>query len=255
MEFIEIYPKVRIYRGLLTGDGYEKINAFRESNEWNSWYVFGELTGMQVQNFKFKEFPSPEEWEGVKNSSLEPKQANLEILDAFYAATSDYVKTYDFKLDNWNFNTPSICMYETNGGSDENIGLFIHTDVQQERIDAPGEKPGITCTMYLNGDYEGGGITFKIEQEDGSYHTVYHKPLAGDILVFPSNKPYYHGVDKTTKGQKYFVRSFWQYTFPGTEEWLANQEKYGPSKWAEMEEERIKFEMRAGKFGFKESQY
>jgi hypothetical protein len=126
--------------------------------------------------------------------------------------------------------------------------MHYHTDFQQEKRDAPGYKPYITCTMYLNDDYEGGEISFKILKEGGGFDEVVYKPKAGDILVFPSNQPYYHGVQLTTKGKKYFVRSFWDYYFPGTEEWNANQKKYGATEWAEMEHQREKLERQTGRY-------
>jgi hypothetical protein len=139
-------------------------------------------------------------------------------------------------------------MYETNGGASEDVAMHYHTDFQQEKREEPGFKPYITCTMYLNDDYEGGEIAFKILKDDKSIDEIVYKPKAGDILVFPSDEPYYHGVGLTTNGQKYFVRSFWDYYFPGSPNWHAGLEKYGTETWAQMELEREKSERQSGRY-------
>lgn len=253
MEILELYPNVLVYRGLYKNP--EKIvEYYRQNNDWSQWYVFGDLTTVRVKNKKFFEFPDEQEWAAsiARDDSQAPQEA-LDIMSAFYTATRHYKDNY-FKdqVSNWKFSAPAICMYKTDGGADVNVGMFYHTDFQQERADAPGEKPVMTCTMYLNDDYEGGEICFKVLNEEGTDVEYFeHKPQAGDVLVFPSRAPYYHGVNKTTKGQKYFVRSFWQYEFPGTSEWLEGQAKYGQEVWAEMEKERERVERNSGRYNLK----
>jgi hypothetical protein len=71
----------------------------------------------------------------------------------------------------------------------------------------------LTCTMYINDNYEGGDVAFKVGKDDYVY-----KPQAGDVMVFPSGHPdllseenvCVHGVKKITSGLKYFIRIFYQ---------------------------------------------
>ncbi len=253
MEIIELYPNVVVYRGLYE-DPQTVIDAYRETNEWKQWFVFGELTTVKTNNHTFREFPTEDQWRStIIDSDPEITDATRKVLDAFFEATSHYKNTY-FKEEilNWKFTAPAICMYKTDGGADTNVGMFYHTDFQQERADAPGDKPVMTCTMYLNGDYEGGEICFKVLNEEGTDVEFFmHKPQAGDVLVFPSRAPYYHGVNKTTEGQKYFVRSFWQYEFEGTQDWRDGQAKYGHEVWAEMEKERERVERNSGRYNLR----
>jgi hypothetical protein len=82
--------------------------------------------------------------------------------------------------------------------------------------------------MYLNDDYEGGDIEYRIIDKHYNHLRIEgetmidtdtgevvpgfnYKPRAGDIIIFPSKLPYYHGVKKVTKGQKLFLRTFWMY--------------------------------------------
>jgi hypothetical protein len=253
MQITELYPNVLVYNGLYA-DPQKVIEHYRATQEWDKWFIYGDITVLTNKDYTFSEFPDEDEWKAVAVDSDEGmSEAYLAVLDAFYKATSHYKNNFfDEETPNWKFTAPALCMYKTDGGADTDVGMFFHTDFQQERADAPGNKPVLTCTMYLNDDYEGGEIKFKVIKDNGvDYDYFDYKPKAGDVLVFPSRAPYYHGVNKTTKGQKYFVRTFWQYVHPGAPEWLENQKKYGSEQWAEMEKERERVERNSGRYNLK----
>jgi hypothetical protein len=103
--------------------------------------------------------------------------------------------------------------------------LPFHTDFFQGDEFKPGLKAEYTVTMYLNEDYDGGEIDFRIfhgretemrvsggemipttEQEE--IPKVVYRPQAGDIIIFPSRVPFYHGVRRVSTGTKYFARMF-----------------------------------------------
>lgn len=111
------------------------------------------------------------------------------------------------------------------GGTKE-MTLPFHTDFYQADEFEPGLKAEYTVTMYLNADYEGGEIDFRIfnDRDDkmvlnagdlvpldanyGEIPAIMYKPQAGDLIIFPSRVPYYHGVRRVSSGTKYFVRMF-----------------------------------------------
>lgn len=254
MEVKQLYPRVSVYSGLL-GNTEELLRTLREVYDWSAWYTFGDLAVVQIDRKSFDAFPTREEWTEIEHSVEKPNVAAAAILNAFYEATSNYVKNNNIQPVSWNFNSPAVCMYNTNAGASEDIAMHYHTDFQQEKRDEPGFKPYITCTMYLNDDYEGGELAFKILKESGGSDEIVYKPKAGDIVVFPSDQPYYHGVHLTTKGQKYFVRSFWDYYFDGTEEWHAGLKEHGEEKWLEMERERESSERRSGRYNLMDGNY
>jgi hypothetical protein len=104
--------------------------------------------------------------------------------------------------------------------------LPFHTDFYQRDADVPGLKAEYTITMYLNDDYDGGEIDFRIfdrgendmrivgdrlvpiDENYGEIPEIAYKPQAGDVIIFPSRPPFYHGVRRVLTGTKYFARMF-----------------------------------------------
>jgi hypothetical protein len=87
--------------------------------------------------------------------------------------------------------------------------MNFHTDYKQEDFHQPGPNKHTTAIFYLNDDYIGGEICF-IEL-DQNQQIVWHdeyKPKAGDIVVFSSKAPIYHGVKTVESGNKYILRTY-----------------------------------------------
>lgn len=241
----EIYPRIFVYRGLFE-EPYEFIKKIDQLPSWEAWWTFGEMASVPGLDFKrFETKPTPEEWEKFL-TDYEAEQAGKPGTDLsayvdrlFYRVTEHYMKTYPLELPNWSHQKPSIAKYVALGGvDDDRYSMHYHTDFQREKADAPGLKYALTCTMYLNDDYEGGELTFKIANDSGGFDTIDYKPGAGDVIVFPSREPYFHGVRQIHTGNRYFIRTFWVHEFEGTSEWLAGLAEHGEEKWAEMEKAR-----------------
>ena len=56
-------------------------------------------------------------------------------------------------------------------------------------------KRDITCIVYLNEDYSGGELYFQ-------FFGNKYRPSSGDIIMYPSNWPYIHGVESVV-GERY----------------------------------------------------
>ncbi len=244
-----IHPKVHVYRGAIK-ESSAIVEYLRTLSTWNKWWIFGEILSQVpgVPNASWDKFPSRTEWDShiqrilSENNNSQFSQVVSSIENYFYEATKDYVETYSINLDNWMHEIPSFNVYHPNPEDQPgSLTMSYHTDYQKEKEDARGHKFKITCTMYLNDDYEGGGLSF-VYTEDPTDPTKYQKfdyqPTKGDILVFPSGENYYHGVKKLISGDRYIVRTFWHEYFPGTPEWLAGEAEHGVEAWAEMEKER-----------------
>jgi predicted 2-oxoglutarate/Fe(II)-dependent dioxygenase YbiX len=60
-------------------------------------------------------------------------------------------------------------------------------------------KPNDIATLiYLNNDYSGGEIYFP-------EYDISHKPEPGDLLCFPDNPDYVHGVSSISNGVRYTI--------------------------------------------------
>lgn len=245
-----LYPKIHLYKDLIPNpetlvqmlkDSENNPGSSKVFLDWIPWSRFGTY---------LDQTPVPEsilatvlENERDEKFYNEYKYAKI-IWDAFYTATNHFLNQYGVaKGNDWIVMGPSYSryFYDNNPESDENV-MIHHTDFVRIEADMPGNKFAITCTMYLNDDYDGGDIDFIIKND----HIPY-KPKAGDVLVFPSGHPdilpeghnYLHGVKKVQNKDKYLIRCFYQAPHPGSPEWLENEKKYGKEVWAEMEKKRI----------------
>lgn len=267
VQFEEFYPKIHIYKNLLPSAS-RLVEILKESgqdraasyyfNMWDKWHVFGETIGGITFNPIYEDL--------VEEEKKAAEEVIVRELDAAFAkATQHYMRHYGVtKGDDWTTMGPSICKYDSEmehcGLRD--LSMKYHTDYDYIRGDEPGDKFAITCTMYLNDNYEGGEMWFNLSGSAADSfgeiplskdQIMVYKPEAGDVLVFPSGHPdvlsedstYFHGVSRTWKSEekpdnKYFIRSYYLIPFEGTPEWLASQEKYGEDVWERMETERIK---------------
>lgn len=116
------------------------------------------------------------------------KALNAKINRSVFPAVLDYVKEYDFKIQNreaW-----ELLSYE------ETQKLTWHAD------HGAVHPCQISFVYYLNDDYEGGEIEFQ------DYIGKPYKPEAGDLVIFPSAPTYLHRVLPITSGTKYACISF-----------------------------------------------
>lgn len=247
-EVLELHPDILVYRGAFP-EPLDFIKKVESMQPWEQWYLFGTKLQLHGAGWTSPEFPSEKEWTTFINEDKAPDATKL-VNQVFFSVTQDYVSRTGYSQPDWHHFPPIVCKYNSDFSINEKKDLVMHyhTDYQQERSEEPGLKFGLTCTMYLNDDYEGGEISFKVFNEDGTYLKIDYKPNSGDVLVFPSGEPFFHGVKTVYNTNKYFLRTFWWYDFEGTPEWLANQKKYGAEQWALMEKERWKAGFRANSY-------
>jgi hypothetical protein len=241
MEHIKLYPKIHIYKNV-----FKDVNAFLEKalkeTTWEGWYTFGEMLPLQEMKLSFDHFPTKEEyisargWETSEQAGLTEELGNI-----FYDVTKDWLDCYpDEHLPNYVKGSASVNKYkwEKDAGVSENYSMNYHSDYVIADAEKPGDKFGITTTFYLNDNYENGEICFRIDD-----HFLSYKPEAGDVIVFPSSNPYQHAVRKATGAERFMIRSFWQYHYPGSDSWHENVEKFGQETWEAMDFERFKNEV------------
>jgi hypothetical protein len=256
---INIHEKIVVYKNALkeTEDVLQLIKKLESSKEYihgirpmGNWWSSGLATGYEGPNPPVFEFED-------ENSEL-IKKVITNIYKVYQNVAEDYLETYkgtdgwpkyvkDWNHKNrnvWQHSAISFLKYDkrkhiydpVNGIHD--LAMHFHTDTNMTDLESPGKKLTITITIYLNDNYSGGEICFVDKKADKAF---LYKPNAGDITVFPSGEPYLHGVFPHEGSDRYLVRLFYMYNVVvGSNEWHANEKKYGKEKWQKMEEERIK---------------
>jgi predicted 2-oxoglutarate/Fe(II)-dependent dioxygenase YbiX len=238
--FEEIYPNVIVYKNMLSNPkkAYKVISRSEESSStksylkpWTPWAKFGTYTQIKWGN---------ELIDVEKNEQFYDEEAlSNEITEAYNKAISHYTKRTGLKLPgDATFSGHSYCKYfDQVDELKNNMTMQYHTDYIISQKDMPGPKFHTTCTFYINDNYEGGDLEFYIDN-----NIINLKPSAGDLVIFPSTDPYYHGVKQIFNGNKYFVRNFVMTTYEGSKEWLENQKNHGAYRWSKQEWERIEKE-------------
>lgn len=235
----ELYPKIFVYKNLLPdAEHLHRImrNSEHDANgrfylrKWDVWSLFGRYT--QIKHFE-------DESREFGQRYVDEKYLADRVNQAYSQAVDHYVEKNNLVIpEGGRLMSSSFSKYNSDINVLQNeMTMQYHTDFLISEKAMPGDKFFLTCTTYINDNYDGGDICFYI---NGDF--INHKPEAGDILVFPSGLPYYHGVKTIRNGNKFFIRNFIQYPFGGTKEWLANQRQFGAPRWADKERERLAYE-------------
>jgi len=98
-------------------------------------------------------------------------------------------KVYQFVLDNYGGEFEPFIDEKTHIAK-FNVGKGMHDHYDSSR------PKDIATLIYLNDDYEGGEIYFP-------KYGLSYKPKPGDLLCFPDNPNFVHGVRPITKGTRF----------------------------------------------------
>ena len=229
-------------------------DSFYLFNSWSPWQATWHGRAMTINGSYWNDLPSKTDEEDPKITDQRyffesVYKAYVDVLKDYIELNKEkqiwpnFIKNWDVEnWTNWKMSGISCLKYEPQESKhDPENGIYdlpmnFHTDTNQEDTESPGDKMVVTVTMYLNDDYEGGEISLYDAPDNIVYN---YKPKPGDITVFPSFHPYYHGVLPFDKGPRYLLRMFLSYKYPGSSVWFENENKYGKESWAEMEKERL----------------
>ena len=228
------------------------IDYLENNTEWLDWYTFGKVTAINGPVYNFDSFPTKEEWKQQFDANVDSRKERKlldikkQIDNLFYDATSLYLKENNINLNNWIFENWNTAKYEPLD-VDPGYIMMHHTDFQREMEYAPGNKFAVTAVFYLNDNYEGGEVEYRFVDGKDLKNIVAdysYKPSAGDIAVFLSGHPHYHGVKAVTKGEKYIIRTYWRYFQDAHPRWTELKEKYGEEVCTQMQKDKHKYDER-----------
>jgi len=232
-----LHDKIDVYHNAIPNYSEFMQNVLAVKQDlWKPWGGFGHYTTLMTKSYS----GDPHDFNTETQESDENKAyVSSEFSKIFKEITSDYIKRNSVDLPNWHSSDPQLCKYFPKKVKYTGLILPFHTDYQQERSHMPGIKHGITANLYINDNYEGGEVMFQVEPSED---IISYKAKAGDIIVFPSGAPYYHGVKNVIDGDKYIIRSFWHYRYDGDPDYLLEKEKWDPEEWKEKEQLRQRVE-------------
>jgi len=190
-----------------------------------------------------------QEW-GTKEKILE--YTNSEVYwDDWKQVFSEFVTNWNFKeilkgndrsIDGWVGSEIEVLRH--NKETNKKFAINYHLDAFGSQFSA-GPKAIATSTIYLNDDFEGGQVSYLDEFNN---LIVNYKPQKGDLIVFPSYKPFFHAALPLSKNYKYFVRNFLIWNHGGSEEYKEMLKEFGPELMEKFEEYRHKVESSLGYF-------
>lgn len=263
LEAIEIYPHILVYKNMFKdiSKSYKVLtDSLVESedrlfNNWTKWSIFGDYLSPIIPNIVMDDkYAGAKDIETKTQVQEDQKNFIIEMMENFHLVTEDYIKRYGVDVDlnamsinengetvpTWRWTGGTIGKYHVSNETEQH-GMRYHSDYMREQGSAPGYKFIITCTIYFNDDYEGGEVDFAMGDK-----LVKYKPVAGDLLVFPSGhpdyltedgKPYLHGVMPSYKNHKFLSRMYWQKYQKGTDEWYQKEKEFGKEAWYAMQPE------------------
>lgn len=286
MNKIKIMPQVTIYRDVLSDDdinlllsqiieSQDQVIDAKQTTPEESAYL--DYHGLQPQKrddntliYKW----TPWYTYGLRSIWSDPEDINKnkkEHVDGYNIVRSAIKKVHDdyledwrakgkwpYKIDNWDFDAPEkpdasnmilstleVLQHKLN--LEEDYTIQVHTDTHDHRKQEPGPKQIITYTIYLNDEHEGGEIDFVDEENKKVF--VY-KPKRGDITVFPSGRPFWHGARAVKSNPpKIFMRTFSIFRYSGSQEWKYGASSHGIALWMDIQNEKIKNVIDEGNVG------
>lgn len=237
-------PNVIVFHNVLS-DPDDYIDYYEENADWRGWYGFGRQVDCRA--IAITGSPAMPTMERIEEEIIEAGEFAQqdkylrEVAEVFLNATEFYIAHTGKTLPNWSIQPWGLARYipdENLIGNDE-LTMNYHTDYVIKDSESPGSKFAITAVIYPNDDYEGGEISFRVIGDSGIEKEFDYKPKAGDMVMFPAEHPYYHGVRRLYKAPKYITRLYWSYEYEGSEVWHKLSAKYG-DKFQELESQRLK---------------
>jgi len=264
LEYEEIYPRIFVYKNLLPHinkiyyviSESEKVNSGKAYfKEWSEWFTFGTYCSAKQHteaiedfyNFILSDELSSSQKEELRKQFSDQMTVYRDVSNSNQLALIHYSQKNNINLpDNSFIPELNIAKYyndvDLGNNREDTLAMQFHTDYSLGEWYWPNNNFIVTCTTYINEDYDGGELLFVCGKD-----IIKYKPNAGDILVFPSGspmypdypdrQPYFHAVNSVKNKPKYFIRNYIKYPHAAEDLWSRNEEKYGED-WPDIAKSR-----------------
>jgi hypothetical protein len=132
-------------------------------NPWTTWSVFGEYLNPITPQFSMNDrYGNMKDVETSTETQENHKNFVIEMMDNFYLATEDYIKSHNLDVDldamsinddgdpipTWRWAGGTIGKYHVSN-EESRVGMNYHSDYIREQGHTPGYKFVITSTIYF----------------------------------------------------------------------------------------------------------
>lgn len=253
----KIFSNVIVYKKLFSSIE-NTLNIIKNSEDaleqfyiskWTNWGDFGRISKTEDEKTFYQQIFLGDDAEKQKNIISELfSNYNLAIQDYVLECRNsliwpEYVDHFNIDKNPWVGVRADILKYNLSVRR-WNMALHYHVDQNRWEEGMAGQKFILTATTYLNDNYKGGEISFLNNETN---EIVTYKPEAGDMIIFPSFYPYHHGVLPVTSGEKYLIRMFHKWDYPGSKEWQDKKNKYGIEELKKMDQEFLNKKEKLGR--------
>lgn len=186
MEKVVLFDNIVVYK-----------NAYTKSDELLALYHEPTSAGL-TEKANWLE-PGVMFREVINQGSKNHSPAINELLEVIQTCKKDFISSNSIDFKEKRHEPLGIREYS------EGTSLTWHTDYMP---DEDHTHWSMTINVYLNDDYEGGNILFKMHLPPNHAETevlVDYKPSKGDLLIFPSGYPYYHRTSDVVGGIRYYT--------------------------------------------------
>jgi hypothetical protein len=190
----------------------DELDELDGNTSWETWtasnnkdFIYGQTKAFDINKINSLDEPYKSKMSFIYNT----------IMESLYEVSKDFATSIGDTDEPRLFPVFNIKKY--NSG----VGMGAHFD----QLDGD-QTLRYSLVMYLNDDFEGGEISFKLSEyknlgEFPSPSLDYEvavakneidfglKPKAGSIIIFPSSAPYHHTAHIVKTGFKYMVPGHW----------------------------------------------
>ena len=231
----EIYPYICVYSDLIE-DPAEIYGIAKHISNSEKNFLFYNYAWSHFGNYSSARIPKDPtlDLSMVKKRAEKTNDKDLSneiklyetFMNALQYVFDDYTSRYNIELPPKSYLSHldtgiNIARYKVGFSISEQYGIpdneniksmDWHTDFVPQREESE-DNFLVTCNIYINDDYVGGEIGFKIGED-----IVTYKPKAGEIIMFPSGSPhfpigkkYLHHALIANETNKFFSRNYIMY--------------------------------------------